>query len=140
MFLYKRTIHLSETDATGVLYFSQAFKIAQEAFEVFLSSREFSLNEMISKEDFVMPIVHAQSDYTVPLRVGDAVEIQLEAIEVGRSSFTLCTRFYDPRRDVEVGTTKIVHVVVSKQTGKSISIPPAISEILGELSSFQRML
>ena len=36
MFIYRTQIRLKDTDATGVLYFSEQYKFALEAFEEFL--------------------------------------------------------------------------------------------------------
>lgn len=133
MFSYKRTIYLRETDATGMLYFSEQFKLAQEALENYFSSQGFNLHEMIHKTDFLLPIVHAEADFKAPLRVGDRVEIELFLGEIGHSSFTMQTRFFDPVRNLEVGTTKIIHVAVSRKTSKSISIPDVLLAHLREL-------
>lgn len=133
MFIYLRTIFLRETDATGILYFSELSKLALEAFEAYFLSKGFTLQRMIDQEDFLMPIVHSECDFSSPLRVGDEVKIELSLSEVGNSSFTVQTNFYHTTTGVEAGSAKIVHVAVDKKTGKSIPVPELILSHFCEL-------
>ncbi|HSX12676.1 MAG TPA: thioesterase family protein [Rhabdochlamydiaceae bacterium] len=121
MYQYKRTIRLSETDATGVIYFSELLKLGLETFEAFLAQEGFTLHQMIEQTDFLMPIVHAEVNFLGPLRVGDIVEIHLQQPHFGNSSFTLRTSLF--LNGKEMGNTKIVHVCISKTTWQSIPIP-----------------
>lgn len=123
-----KKIRLRDTDATGVLYFTEQLRMALEAFE-----DRFSLREMIEAQNFLMPIVHAESDYFAPLKVGDEVEISASCTKIGTSSFTLHYRFFCPKRQIEVGRVSIVHVTVSKETEKSIPIPDPIGALLQSL-------
>jgi YbgC/YbaW family acyl-CoA thioester hydrolase len=128
MFKYKRTIRLVETDATGVIYFSELLKLGLETFEAFLESGGFTLQHMIEKEDFLMPIVHAEADFLGPIKVGDCAEIYLSLGAIGTSSFTLSTSLFIEGK--EMGKTSIVHVSISKETRKSISIPQKIKNLI----------
>ncbi len=129
MFTYQRTIFLRETDATGVLYFSEQFKLALETLEAYFSSAGFKLQEMIKERDFYMPIVHADADFSAPMSVGDRVEIALSLGKIGTSSFTLNTHFKSESGKA-LGRVTIVHVSVSKATGKPIDIPELVKECL----------
>lgn len=128
--MYQRTriICLRETDATGVIYFSELFKLALEVFEAYLYEKQFTLQHMIEQKAFLMPIVHAEADYTSPLRVGDRVSIELTTERIGTSSFTLKTLF--SCRDNPIGIVKIVHATVSPQSGRSIPIPRILLDAL----------
>ncbi|HSX03760.1 MAG TPA: thioesterase family protein [Rhabdochlamydiaceae bacterium] len=128
MFKYKRTIRLSETDATGVIYFSELLKLGLETFEAFLADEGFTLSTMIEKTDFLMPIVHAEADFSGPLKVGDQVDIELKLARLGTSSFTLSSILFLEGK--EMGKTSIVHVTVSKITRKSIPIPDLIKDLI----------
>ncbi len=130
MFRYTRTIFLRDTDATGVLYFSEQLKICQEVFEAYLS-KKFTLNQMLREHDFLLPIVHAEADYSLPILVGDVLEIQLSLGDIGSSSFSL--GFKVLKGTQEVGSAKIVHVALSKETGKSIPIPEIVLSHISKL-------
>jgi len=74
--------------------------------------------------------VHAECDYYAPLKVGDEVEISIFCGKTGTSSFTLNYHFFCPVRQIDVGKASIVHVTISKETGKSILIPEQILALL----------
>ena len=123
-----KKIRLRDTDATGVLYFTEQLRMALEALEDC-----FSLKEMIERESFLMPIVHAEADYYAPLKVGDEVEISISCGKIGETSFSLNYRFFDPERQSVVGNVTIVHVTVSKTTKKPTPIPPPVKTFLQAL-------
>lgn len=129
MFIYHTRIRLIDTDATGVLYFSQQFNFAMEAFEEFLKDRGFSWKEFRGLE-FLLPVVHAEADYSVPLMLGDELEISLTVEKVGTSSIALRYIFRDPIKKQEVGKVNIVHVAVSKETRASMPLPDVLKNIL----------
>lgn len=130
MHIYRRRVTLSETDATGVIYFTEKLKIASEAFEDFLISKKWPLRDLIEKSEFLMPIVHAEADYSAPLWVGDLVEVRLKLAEMGTSSFTLEAELW---KNEMVGKTRIVHVTVSRISGKAIPLPEMLKSHLLQL-------
>ena len=130
MFIYRRTIYLRETDATGVFYFSQQFNLALETLEAYFLTKKFTLRELIEKSDFLMPIVHAEADFFAPLYVGDQIEIELSVGAINTSSFSLQTRWVALEGRKLLGTTKIIHATVLKETGKAFPIPELILQHL----------
>jgi 1,4-dihydroxy-2-naphthoyl-CoA hydrolase len=129
MFTYRRQIFIADTDATGVIYFAKLPQIALEAFEVFVGEAGIHLGEMLEKEGFLLPIVHTSANYTAAVRLGDVVEAHLSLAQEGTSSFRLRTTFTPAIGDVE-----IVHVVLSKETGASMPIPPKLHALLHKLN------
>lgn len=133
MFRCKRAVRLSDTDATGVLYFSQQFRIALEAFEEFLESCGLSLNQLLKDKDYLIPIVHAEADYFSPLCVGSVVDIELTLKKRGTSSFTLGYRLFDGKE--EKGSVTIVHVATSKIGWKAMPLPGDLLHCLERLAN-----
>ena|ERR1700722_5888113 len=133
MFTYETRIHLRDTDATGVLYFTEQLRLALEAFESYLKKSDITLQSLIQDGTFLMPIVHAESDYSAPLFAGDEVVIQLTLSNLGTSSFTLQTQLF--KQSALVGKTSIVHVTVAQESKKSILIPESLLKILVALKS-----
>lgn len=123
MFIHHRTVRLSETDATGVLFFTELLKFGVEALEAFWETKGFSVTDMMGKT-FRLPIVHAEGDFSAPIRVGDKIEVHLSKPEIGTTSFTIKTQII--REKIEVGKTKIVHVCISAEKGSPIPIPESI--------------
>ncbi len=129
MFTYHTKVRLKDTDATGVLYFSEQFKMALEAFEEFLFCQGFSLRELLDTS-YLMPIVHAEADFIAPLRVGDPLEITVQVGKIGTSSIALQYAFFDPNRSISVGRVEIVHVVIDREKGVSVPIPDFLIKLL----------
>lgn len=129
MFTYPTRLRLKDTDATGVLYFSEQFKFAMEAFEEFLNVKGVAWKELMASP-YLLPVVHAEADYLAPLRVGDALEISLKVTKIGTSSITLEYTFYDPKSKRDVGRVQIVHVTVDKNTLTAVPIPDFLRKIL----------
>lgn len=125
MYRIERTLFLRETDATGVLYFSELFKLALEAFEVFLMEQGASLQRMIDEGTYLMPIVHASGNFYAPMRVSDRFVVELALGEVGTSSFTLVTQFLNARGEL-LADAKIVHVAISRDEMKKMPIPDSV--------------
>lgn len=111
----RKRIYLRDTDATGVIYFTELQRIALEAFE-----DHFDLKKMLGSENFLLPIVHVEADYKAPLRCGDEVEISF-TLTPGTSSLTV---FYQIMLgDVLVAAVTIVHVAIDRTTLSSIVLP-----------------
>jgi 1,4-dihydroxy-2-naphthoyl-CoA hydrolase len=122
MFIYQTKIKLHETDAAGLLFFSNQFKIIHDAYEGLLEKIGFGFAELIKEKPFFLPIVHAQADYKLPLFVGDLIEIQVTVENVGTTSFTFGYQLLDTRQNV-VGTAQTVHVTIDKKTHQKIPLP-----------------
>jgi 1,4-dihydroxy-2-naphthoyl-CoA hydrolase len=121
--LTRKKIYLRDTDATGVLYFTEQLRMALEVLEEYIS-----LKEMLEEGKFLMPIVHAEADYFAPLRVGDEVGISFEVTRLGTKSLTLSYTFFS--QDVEVGKVSMVHVAVDASTFQPIPLPQKMIETL----------
>ncbi len=122
MYIYQTKIKLHETDAAGLLFFSNQFKIIHDAYEALLETIGFGFADLIRNKDFFLPIVHSESDYKLPLFVGDVLEVQVEVENVGQTSFTFAYRLLNAKQEV-AGTARTVHVTVDKETNQKIPLP-----------------
>lgn len=90
MFTYKRRIAFHETDAAGVVYFGNFFRLAEEAETHALAS----LGNIVTRDGFLYPRVHAEADYRAPLRFFDEVAVHCCITRIGSSSvdwiFQIC--------------------------------------------------
>lgn len=124
MFALKRKIRLSDTDATGCIYFINQLRFASEAFEAFLEERFGKM----SFENYSLPIVDVRSQYFAPLRMGDEIEIQLHIKSLGRSSIEVLADII--KGEKKVGEVMMKHVFVSIETSRSAPIPDAFRLVL----------
>ena len=81
-FIYKRRIAFHETDAAGVVYFANYFRLAEEAETHALAS----LGSIVTRDGYLYPRVHAEADYLAPLRFFDEVSVHAHIIRIGSSS------------------------------------------------------
>lgn len=128
MFEYHSTIKMHETDAAGVLFFANQFKLVHDAYESLLESRGLSLKDLLANTAFRLPIVHAETDFKAPLRVGDRVVVRLKIKKTGHSSFTLAHEIYKDGA-LLTGAGETVHVCIDKNSGAKIPLPIELMEI-----------
>ena len=83
-FTYKRRIAFHETDAAGVVYFANFFRLAEEAETHALAS----LGSIVTRDGHLYPRVHAEADYLAPLRFFDEVSVHACIIRTGSSSMS----------------------------------------------------
>lgn len=122
MYLYQTKIKLHETDAAGLLFFSNQFKLIHDAYESLLESIGFGFAELLKNKPYFLPIVHASSDFKSPLFVGDIIDITVIVDNIGTTSFTF-TYSITNAKNVLVGTAKTVHVTMDKASQVKIPLP-----------------
>lgn len=125
------TIKLHDTDAAGILFYANQFRIIHDIYEKFLGRIGYPFQERFLSNDFFIPIVRAESDFNSPLTVGDTIEIGLSVAVIGDTSFTLEYRLTDLDGEV-VGSAQTVHVTIDPKTGTKIALPESFREKLEE--------
>ncbi len=122
MFSVVSTVKLHHTDAAGVLFFVNYFKIAHDAYEEFLEAIGLDIVHLIDRSPFLLLIAHAEADYKKPQRVGDKITVEIKVEHIGNSSFTLVYRIIDASGE-EATSVKTVHAALDKKSGKVIRLP-----------------
>lgn len=128
MFEYRTTIKMYDVDAAGVLFFANQFRLVHDAYEAMLETRGLPLGEWLKNAPFFLPVVHASTDYKMPLRVGDAITIKLRLESKGNTSITLGHDIYKNSSQL-AGTGKTVHVSIDRNTGQKIPLPKEIQKL-----------
>ena len=132
MFQYTTTIKLHETDAAGLLFFTNQFKLMHDAYEQLIESLGFGFAVLIRERSYFLPIVHAQADFKAPLFVGNRITIQVGVDHIGETSFSFAYTITDEQKHL-VGTGKTVHVTMDKKTHTKIPLPPDMRSALSKL-------
>jgi YbgC/YbaW family acyl-CoA thioester hydrolase len=122
MFEMTRKIRMSETDATGAIYFTNQLKFATEAFEHFLETHRMFDGKHL------LPIVEVTSRYFAPLMLGEEIRLSLFFQSIEETSFVVGTHIF--KGDKKVGETFIKHVLIAKEERKRVSIPEPFRKIL----------
>lgn len=134
-YFYDRRVRMADTDASGVIYFANMQTIALEAFEDFLLSSGFELATMLLSGPLLMPIVHVEADYLAPVYIGEQLRVEMKLLKTGVTSFSLKYNIFSSEHDLVVSTLTMTHVVIAKESKKSVPIPQELSNILERASS-----
>ena len=131
MYKYQTVIRLHLTDAAGVVYFANLFVLVHECYESFLA-KDNSLGSIIEQAEFVIPIVHTEADFKIPLKLSEKVVIEMALNKMANSSFELSFTFINESSQVttEVKTT---HTVLQQKTQKPVEIPQFLKIALSRL-------
>ena len=122
MYTYKTTVRLHHTDAAGILFFAHLFVIVHECYESFLEP-EVTFHSIFNEQNLKMPIVHAEADYSRPLRTSDKITIKPKLDNMGDSSFSIVYDIYT--EDGERAATVKTNHVVRELNGNRPRILPA---------------
>lgn len=127
---------MHDTDAAGIIFFANQFKLIHDAYEELLEKSGQGIQSILKKTDYFQPIVHAESDYKAPVFVGDKIVIAVKVGHIGKTSF--CLEYTLKRAKTLVGTAKTVHVTINQKTHKKIPLPPALRRALKKSQSTTR--
>ena len=131
MYKIESKTKLPDTDAAGILFFANYFKLAHEAYESFMDSIDFGLNYIINQSDILILIARAESDYKSSLRLSDEYELSISVEKLGKTSFVLAYEFTNGKGDL-TAALKTVHVAISKESQKPVALPQSLRDRLAE--------
>ncbi|MFZ5980221.1 MAG: acyl-CoA thioesterase [Candidatus Zixiibacteriota bacterium] len=129
MYNYQTSVKLHDTDMAGFLFFGHQFKIAHDAYEEFMEAVGLGFARLIHNAEFLLPIVHAEADYKTVLQVGDKLKVQVQAVNIGKTSFTLGYNLVGIDGE-SVGTVKTVHVCVDSARREKMPLPEKLRKAL----------
>ncbi|MGC1308605.1 MAG: acyl-CoA thioesterase [Phormidesmis sp.] len=113
-FRYSRVVRFHETDAAGVLYFSNLLTLCHEAYEAAIASAGIDLGQFFSRTGAVaVPIVHAEVDFYQPLICGDKLAITLVPQQLTPYSFEISYKIQAQATDKLAGKALTRHVCIS---------------------------
>jgi len=121
-FLFPYTIRLHDSDAAGIIFSANLFRICHEAYESMMAELGYSIGYLLRYRPFGLPLVHLDGDFMQPSRVGDDVTIEARVIEINRSSFRVEYALRTPDGTV-CARAATVHVCVDVKTYKSMPFP-----------------
>ncbi len=122
MFTLDQSVKLPDTDAAGIAFFGNYFRMAHEAYELFMEELGFGLRQVLDHSDILILIAHADADYHSPLRLGDRYAIDLDVEKIGRTSYIL--RYSFRIRSGEItAIVRTVHVSIDKKSHEKVELP-----------------
>jgi YbgC/YbaW family acyl-CoA thioester hydrolase len=132
-FQLTRRVEFSETDLAGIMHFSNFFKFMESAEHAFFRSLGYSVAHARNGLEVCLPRVHAECDYTAPLRFEDEVQVRLLVERKGRRSLTYQFRFcrLGGLHPEEVARGRLTVASVERQANgsmKAVPLPKAIAD------------
>ena len=127
-FEYHRTIHFSDTDAAGVVFFANHLAICHDAYEESLAAAGIDLKSFFSRHGVVVPVSKSHAEYYRPLTCGDKVRVTLTAAALARDSFAIdCDLYRRGRPDKLAARVHTEHVCVVTRSRRRGSLPPPLA-------------
>lgn len=130
LFAFRRPVLFQDVDAARVVYFAHFFSYFHDTYVAWLASLGLDLPSVLAEGKWIAPLVHAEADYTHPLRFGDAMVVEIEHVELGASSMKVSYRVRSPDGGRSYATGKTVHAFVDPATMKKCAPPARLAEAL----------
>ena len=109
-FAYRRRVSFHETDAAGIMHFSNVLRLFEEAEHAFFRHLGTSVFQPESDGSYLsFPRVTVGSEFLRPLRFEQEVDIQVHVQALGRTSITWGFAVVDTQGETAArGTMKVV--------------------------------
>jgi acyl-CoA thioesterase FadM len=90
------TVRFEEADPRGILFFGRILALAHRAFETIAVPQLVPRwEDWFLSSDFIVPIRHAEADFSRPMCPGRQYEVDVVVVRIGATSFETRTRFYE---------------------------------------------
>ncbi len=131
-FKYETTVKLYDTDAAGIVFFGNYFRIAHDAYQTYLEKNGISFAQALRERKILIPIVHAEADYLQPAVVGDRLTIQMTCSKISEHSFVLRYLVKGPD-GADLATVSTVHVMIELAGNQKIELPAPLKQALEQI-------
>jgi YbgC/YbaW family acyl-CoA thioester hydrolase len=128
-FHYRRFVAWQDTDAAGIIHFTNYFRYMEEAETRFQLSLGSEFLEAVRQGIYCLRVA-VSCDFLQPVTFGDEVDIHLWVRRKGRSSIGYEMSFRHNGEEVARGRLTAVCVSNDGGTMKSVPIPPALDRAL----------
>jgi 4-hydroxybenzoyl-CoA thioesterase len=119
----KIQVRFGDVDHAGIVYYPQFFIYFHEAFEDFFDDNGLPYDAVLNQRRVGFPTVHIETDYKLPLRYGDALDIELTVPRLGGRSATFRYLGYRHRDGLLACSAQITCACVNLDTFKAEPIP-----------------
>lgn len=118
-------IHLSDTDASGRIFFPKIFEKCLIVQEHFLKSR--GLQNAIMNQEIVFPVVSSHSQYFAPIKAYQELIAHMFVTRIGQTSISFLYQFMDDK-GLLVSEASIIHVCMDVKNNIKKSLPKELTE------------
>jgi 4-hydroxybenzoyl-CoA thioesterase len=127
-------VRFGDVDHAGIVYYPHFFIYFHEAFEDFFDDAGHRYDQLLNRRRIGFPTVHIETDYSQPLRYGDALDIELTVPNVGARSATfryVGFRHNDGQKSVDA---KITCACVNLDSFRAVEVPADLRELFARFS------
>lgn len=128
-------VRFGDVDHAGIVYYPRFFIYFHEAFEDFFDENGVKYPRLLDERRIGFPTVHIETDYQLPLRYGDALDIEVSVPRVGRSSAVFRYVGYRHGDGKHACTAEITTVCVDMNTWQSREIPDDLRALFGRFAA-----
>ncbi len=126
---FTRTVHIrfSHCDPAGIVYFPHYFNMINGLIEDWYTE-ELMVNyaDLILHDQYGFPFVHVETDFKIPSRMGEKIDLTLLIENVGRSSLKLI--IIGHHDGIERLRARTVTAMMSLESRRSVELPAALRQ------------
>ena len=119
-FTYRRRVQFPETDASGIVHFTNFFKYVEEAEHAMWRAAGMSINQ--HDRGIGWPRVAASFEFRKPLRFEDEFDVHLRIVKITRASMAYACAVSRGGERIATGALTIV-CVTRGEDGRMVSAP-----------------
>ncbi|MCG8325228.1 MAG: tol-pal system-associated acyl-CoA thioesterase [Thiotrichales bacterium] len=86
-FSWTTRIYYEDTDAGGVVYYTNYLKYMERARTELLRSQGYQQSRLIEQQNLIFAVRHVEVDYLKPARLDDELSVSADIIEINPASF-----------------------------------------------------
>jgi 4-hydroxybenzoyl-CoA thioesterase len=120
-------IRFSHCDPAGIVYFPHYFDMFNGLIEDWYTEElSADYSELILNERHGFPFVHIETDFKIPSRMGERLDLTLLISRIGRSSLSLL--IVGHLDGVERLRARLVTAMTSLESHRAIELPPMLRQ------------
>ena len=124
VFEHQITVRFYDVDRAGIVFFGRIFEYAHAAFEELLM--KVGLVSVFEAEGWGMPLVHAEADFSKPMRMGDRIDVKVSVEKHSERSITFAFALHGAVEGEKRADVKHVHAFVDLETMRSRIFPDSL--------------
>ncbi|MFN4045791.1 MAG: acyl-CoA thioesterase [Acidilobaceae archaeon] len=141
IFSYRSRAYWSETDAAGIVHFSNFFRYCERAEEEFFKSILGGFPGLLDKHGVIVPRVRASCSYSSPIFPHDDFRVDIVDIVLGRKSISYKFEVYNESKgNTKSAECEVTVAIVNPSIMKSVEIPEALRSLLKTLGARDKEL
>jgi 4-hydroxybenzoyl-CoA thioesterase len=128
-------VRFGDVDHAGIVYYPRFFIYFHEAFEDFFNENGFPYHVQLNERRLGFPTVHIETDFKLPLRYGDALDIELTVPHIGEHSAKIRYVGYRHRDGQRACQAEITCACVNLDSFRSERLPDDLRAFFGRFAS-----